>query len=68
MKFTKFHKPTGELLQMLKESNSVNQYMAENQDEFINIDIAEYLEKIIQEKQLKRADIVKESGLDRSYV
>lgn len=68
MKFTKFHKPTGELLQILKKSNSVKQYMAENQDEFMHIDIAEYLEKIIQEKHLKRADIVKDSGLDRSYV
>ena len=45
MKFTKFHKPTGELLQILKKSNSVKQYMAENQDEFMHIDIAEYLEK-----------------------
>ncbi len=68
MKFTKFHKPTGELLQILKKSNSVKQYMAENQDEFMHIDIAEYLEKIIQEKHLKRADIVRDSGLDRSYV
>lgn len=68
MKFTKFHKPTGELLQILKKSNSVKQYMAENQDEFMHIDIAEYLEKIIQEKHLKRSQIVKDSGLDRSYV
>ena len=58
MKFTKFHKPTGELLQILKKSNSVKQYMAENQDEFMHIDIAEYLEKIIQENHLKLKSVI----------
>lgn len=34
----------------------------------MQVDIAEYLENIIREKQLKRSQIVKDSGLDRSYV
>ena len=65
---SKFQKQTEELLEGLRKANNLENYVLENQDEFMHIDIAEYLEKIIQEKHLKRADIVRDSGLDRSYV
>lgn len=64
----KFQKQTEELLEGLKKANNLENYVLENQDEFMQVDIAEYLENIIREKQLKRSQIVKDSGLDRSYV
>ena len=65
---SKFQKQTEELLEGLKKANNLEKYVLENQDEFLQVDIAEYLENIIREKQLKRSQIVKDSGLDRSYV
>lgn len=65
---SKFQKQTEELLEGLKKTNNLENYVLENQDEFMQVDIAEYLENIIREKQLKRSQIVKDSGLDRSYV
>ena len=65
---SKFQKQTEELLEGLKKANNLENYVLENQDEFMQVDIAEYLENIIREKQLKRSQIVKDSGLDRSYV
>ena len=63
---SKFQKQTEELLEGLKKANNLENYVLENQDEFMQVDIAEYLENIIREKQLKRSQIVKDSGLDRS--
>lgn len=65
---SKFQKQTEELLEGLKKANNLENYVLENQDEFMQVDIAEYLENSIREKQLKRSQIVKDSGLDRSYV
>ena len=50
---SKFQKQTEELLEGLKKANNLENYVLENQDEFMQVDIAEYLEN---------------SGLDRSYV
>ena len=51
---SKFQKQTEELLEGLKKANNLENYVLENQDEFMQVDIAEYLENIIREKQLKR--------------
>lgn len=41
---SKFQKQTEELLEGLKKANNLENYVLENQDEFMQVDIAEYLE------------------------
>ena len=42
---SKFQKQTEELLEGLKKANNLENYVLENQDEFMQVDIAEYLDR-----------------------
>lgn len=58
---------TRELLEILKRNKSIYEYLAENSEDFLNISLKEWLNNYVQEKKLKKADIVKASNLNEQY-
>lgn len=60
-------KTTEELKNELKKCNNIKEYLTENKDFFLKTSFVEYLEQLIQEKGLKKSEIVKDSGLDQTY-
>lgn len=61
-----YSKDTGELLTELKAEKHVENFLARNQSE-IMLPLPAYLEKILSEKKLLKADVIKRSGLNREY-
>ncbi len=59
-------KSTEELLKTLKE-NSLETYLSNNTGELVDSPIYKYLEKIIEDKVLKKSDIIKKSGVQTNY-
>ncbi len=61
-------KTTEELLKLLEKQKDVYHFLDDNEEEFVEFQVKEYLNEVLEKKGLKRADVVKNSGLDRSYV
>ncbi len=60
-------KDTDELMNDLNEAKDIKSFLAENGDELRNIDLKTYLAELLKKKNLTRADVVKNSGMDKSY-
>ena len=61
-----FGKSTGELFTELKAEKNPETWLKRNRDEFV-APLNEYLQKLLKEKNLERAKIIEESGLNREY-
>ena len=62
-------KSTMELLELLKASPTISDFIEKTADELIEtIPLYQYLDMMIEEKQLKKSEVIKRSGLDRGYV
>ena len=59
-------KDTEELLSELKEDEDIRQFLSKNQKESL-LPLHEYLEHLLVEKGLKKADVIQASLLDRAY-
>ena len=59
-------KSTEELLKTLK-SSSLDTYLSNNNDEMIDNPICEYLVAIMEEKGLKKADVIRKSNIQTNY-
>ena len=62
----KFAKSTGELFTELKAEKNIGDWRNRNREEFI-APLGEYLEKLLQEKNLSKQEVIKRSGLSREY-
>lgn len=60
-------KSTQELLDVLKSTKDINDYMKEAHQEFINLSLPELLEKLLAELGVSKAAVIRDSGLDRIY-
>ena len=61
-------KSTRELLSLLKSAPSITNYLEEQKDDLISTEpLHVLLDELLAEKQLKKADIIKRSLLDRKY-
>ena len=60
-------KRTEELVNELKECTSINDYIMENESQFLELNTAEYIEILMEHKGLKKIDIVKRSKLSEVY-
>jgi len=58
---------TDELLSIISKSHDIDRFLDSHGCEFIEVNIAEYLNAIIKEKKLVKSNVVKASGLDRVY-
>lgn len=61
-------KNTDRLFNELKNEKNIEAYLNKNADELVDINLATYLEKMLQLKNIKKAEVAKASGLDVSYV
>lgn len=59
-------KSTEELLNMLKHS-SLEAYLNENKDEFVNEPLCVYINASLKEKGLTKAAVIKKSNLEKHY-
>lgn len=62
----KFGKSTDELFTELKEEKNPAIWRERNRDEFV-LPLNEYLQKLLEEKNLARAEVIELSGLSREY-
>jgi len=62
----KFGKSTDELFTELKTEKNLEGWRSRNQKEFVE-PLNEYLEKILEEKNLSKHEVIENSGLNREY-
>jgi transcriptional regulator with XRE-family HTH domain len=60
-------KSTDELLNILKSKKSYDDFLKQEINELYFESISEYLEMLISQKGLKKADIIKKANLDKNY-
>ena len=60
-------KDTEQLQHELKEADSMEKFFAENGEHLRRLTLAEYLERLLEEKQLTKAEVVRRSNLDKVY-
>jgi len=60
-------KDTNELLHEIKQSDSVQKFLQDNQSEMVRRYLPEYLARLLQTKGLSQKEIIRNSGLDKSY-
>ncbi len=61
-------KDTEQLENELSNSSSVENFLSDNKDNFKDFTLAEYLNKLLAEKNLTKSEIIKRSQLDTTYV
>lgn len=62
------HKSTNELVHELQKTPKISNFLIENKAELSLPKLTEHLQHLLAEKHLTKADLVKESGLYRTYV
>ena len=60
-------KTTGELLEVLKKKNSYADGQEEIKDEQYSVKLSDYLNSIVVQKDMKLSDVMRRSGLKKSY-
>lgn len=61
-------KTTGELLEILKKESTLDRYIETASDSLIEqVPLSDCLNRLIEEKGLKKSDIICQSGLERKY-
>lgn len=61
-------KDTEQLENELSNSANVEDFLNDNQDNFRNFTLAEYLNKLLTEKHFTKSEIIKNSQLEATYV
>lgn len=62
------YRSTDELTHEIANSTDVEDYLKKNKKHLLNQCLSEYLNMLLSEKELSRADVVRNSLLDRVYV
>lgn len=52
----------------LVNAENIEDYLAENQELLLDLTLPEYLMLLLQQKKLKRADVWRDSGIEKAYV
>lgn len=60
-------KDTDELKDGLRQASGLEGFLVDNQKKFRRYTLAEYLNQLLDEKRLSKADVVRESRLERVY-
>ncbi len=61
-------KTTDELKHEIKSATDIEDWLAKNQANMLSQRLPEYLEKLLEQKNMKKADVVRRSQLGRAYV
>lgn len=60
-------KNTDELMKILGQAPNAQQFITNNHSELLNLSLTEYLEKLLEDKNLKKSDVIHASNLDKTY-
>lgn len=60
-------KSTQELLKILNESPQISDYIEKEEDNMVQSELYQYLNMLLNEKQISASQMIKLSGLDRTY-
>jgi hypothetical protein len=60
-------KKTDELMQILRQKPDADHYMDEYQDELLHQSLTEFLEALLDEKGLSKAEVIRGADIDRTY-
>ena len=60
-------KKTDDLLKELSNADSINDFLSGNENNFIDISVSAYLNKLLTEKNLKKSDVIRKSELSEIY-
>ena len=60
--------PADKLHAQIEETESFSEFWERHKDQIIQKPLSEYLCTLLEEKKLKRSDVVVRTGLDRAYV
>lgn len=60
-------KDTDDLLHEIKTTVSIENYLTENSDEHMNIDLAQYLNQLLLEKNFERKQVYTKGNIAKSY-
>ena len=52
----------------LLKAESISDFLGGNHEYMLDLTLSEYLMLLLQQKELKRADVVRDSGLEKAYV
>ncbi len=61
-------KSTNELIHEIKNATDVEDYLTENKQYLLTRDLSEYLNMLLRKKEIRKADVARNSLLDRVYV
>lgn len=61
-------KSTEELAHEIKSATDINDYLDANNDNLLTITLAEYLNTLLSQKKIRKADVIRGSLLSRAYV
>lgn len=59
--------PTDDLLKNLENAENIDDYISRNRKNFVDMSISEYLHELLEEKNMKQADVIKRSELQQNY-
>lgn len=60
-------KNTDDLLKDLESTKNIDDYISSNKIHFADISLSDYLHKLLKEKKLKQADVIRNAELDSVY-
>ena len=60
-------KSTQELLKILNETPQISDYIEKEEDNMVQAELFQYLNALLNEKQISASQMIKLSGLDRTY-
>ena len=52
----------------LLKAENIKDFLAENQENMLTMNLSEYLMTLLRQKKLKRADVIRDSHLEHAYV
>lgn len=60
-------KTTDDLIKDLESARNIDDYISSNKIHFADISLSDYLNKLLKEKKLIKADVIKRSELQQNY-
>ena len=60
-------KSTDELMKILNSKKSYSEFLQDEKVEFVETSISEYLNELLEEKQLKKSEVIRRGNLDKNY-
>lgn len=61
-------KNTDNLQQELMDSPNLNQFLTQNKEHFVNVNLAELLKELFEKKNISKATLAKQSGMSEIYL